>query len=204
MNDNELQVLLDQPFVLVGVNYRLGPLGWLSLGCKEAPGNLGLWDQQLALRWVQDHISAFGGDPSSVTLMGESAGAMCAMLHMAAPSRANLFHQVVALSGTPSNPLLRKSRKPAAYAIYQNLLRQISNEKPVSKCNVLLPGLLSSPWKLQGQLKSTSSSPTPPCHFALFDKFLQSFHNEKVTKPFSITFPPKLPFLLTTGQSVTA
>ena len=116
MNDNDLQVLLDQPFVLVGVNYRLGPLGWLSLGCKEAPGNLGLWDQQLALRWVQDHISAFGGDPSSVTLMGESAGAMSAMLHMAAPSSANLFHRVVALSGTPSNPLLHQSRKPAAYA----------------------------------------------------------------------------------------
>ena len=116
LNDNDLQVLLDQPFVLVGVNYRLGPLGWLSLGCKEAPGNLGLWDQQLALRWVQDHISAFGGDPSSVTLMGESAGAMSAMLHMAAPSSANLFHRVVALSGTPSNPLLHQSRKPAVYA----------------------------------------------------------------------------------------
>jgi len=110
------QVLLDHPFVLVGVNYRLGPLGWLSLGCEEAPGNLGLWDQRLALLWVRDHISAFGGDPSCVTLMGESAGAMSAMLHMVAPPSAGLFHRVVALSGTPSNPLLHLSRKPAAYA----------------------------------------------------------------------------------------
>ena len=70
---NHLKVLLDRPVVLVGVNYRLGPLGWLSLGCEEAPGNLGLWDQRLALLWVREHISAFGGDPSNVTLLGESA-----------------------------------------------------------------------------------------------------------------------------------
>ena len=108
--------MLDRSVVLVGVNYRLGPLGWLSLGCEEAPGNLGLWDQRLALLWVREHISAFGGDPSNVTLMGESAGAMAAMLHLAAPPSAGLFHRVVALSGTPSNPLLSQSRKPAVYA----------------------------------------------------------------------------------------
>ena len=111
-----LKVLLDRPVVLVGVNYRLGPLGWLSLGCGEAPGNLGLWDQRLALLWVREHISAFGGDPSNVTLLGESAGAMAAMLHLVAPPSAGLFHRVVALSGTPSNPLLSLSRKPAVYA----------------------------------------------------------------------------------------
>ena len=116
LDDVDFQVLLDHPFVLVGVNYRLGPLGWLSLGCEEAPGNLGLWDQRLALLWVRDHISAFGGDPSCVTLMGESAGAMSAMLHMVAPPSAGLFHRVVALLGTPSNPLLHLSRKPATYA----------------------------------------------------------------------------------------
>ena len=77
--------MLDRSVVLVGVNYRLGPLGWLSLGCEEAPGNLGLWDQRLALLWVREHISVFGGDPSNVTLMGESAGAMAAMLHLVAP-----------------------------------------------------------------------------------------------------------------------
>ena len=108
--------MLDRSVVLVGVNYRLGPLGWLSLGCEEAPGNLGLWDQRLALLWVREHISVFGGDPSNVTLMGESAGAMAAMLHLVAPPSAGLFHKVVALSGTPRNPLLCQSRKPAVYA----------------------------------------------------------------------------------------
>ena len=88
-------MLLDQPFVLVGVNYRLGPLGWLSLGCDESPGNLGLWDQQMALTWVQDNIATFGGDPERVTLLGESAGAMSAMLHMVARQlRANFCQSI--------------------------------------------------------------------------------------------------------------
>ena len=65
------QVLLDQDLVLVGVNYRLGALGWLSLGCDELPGNLGLWDQRMALLWVQENIAAFGGDPKRVTLLGK-------------------------------------------------------------------------------------------------------------------------------------
>ena len=57
------QVLLDRDIVLVGVNYRLGPLGWLSLETDEVPGNLGLHDQHRALLWVQRNISRFGGDP---------------------------------------------------------------------------------------------------------------------------------------------
>ena len=101
---------------MVGVNYRLGLLGWLSLGCEAAPGNLGLWDQRLALLWVKDNISLFGGDPGRVTLLGESAGSMAAMLHLVAPPSAGLFHRVIALSGTPTNPLLHLSRQPAVYA----------------------------------------------------------------------------------------
>ena len=109
------QVLLDQDLVLVGVNYRLGALGWLSLGCDEVPGNLGLWDQRMALLWVQENIAAFGGDPKRVTLLGESAGAMSAMLHMVAPASRGLFHRVVALSGTPNNLLLKQGQRPETY-----------------------------------------------------------------------------------------
>ena len=53
---------------------RLGPLGFFTLG--SAPGNQAMLDQVMALKWVQSHISAFGGDSQNVTLMGESAGAM--------------------------------------------------------------------------------------------------------------------------------
>jgi len=110
------QVLLDRDVVLVGVNYRLGVLGFLSLETDACPGNLGLHDQLLALQWVQQHISCFGGDPGNVTLMGESAGAMSAMCHMVSPLSKGLFHRVVSLSGTPSHVLLRNSRKPSMYA----------------------------------------------------------------------------------------
>ena len=109
-------VLLDRDIVLVGVNYRLGPFGWLSLETDDAPGNLGLHDQYLALLWIKENIAAFGGDPSNVTLMGESAGAMSAMCHLVSPISGGLFHKIIALSGTSSSVLLHNDRTPKTYA----------------------------------------------------------------------------------------
>ena len=60
--------------------------GFLSLENSEAPGNLGLWDQNMALRWVQKNIAAFGGDPQKVTLMGHGCGAASVSMHMVAPT----------------------------------------------------------------------------------------------------------------------
>lgn len=59
--------------VVVSVNYRLGPFGWLCLD-DVAPGNLGLLDQLAALGWVHEHVADYGGDPGRVTLFGQSAG----------------------------------------------------------------------------------------------------------------------------------
>ena len=87
------QILLDRDIVLVVMNYRLGILGFLSLENDSAPGNLGLHDQYLALLWVKNHISQFRGDPGNITLMGHSAGAMSAMLHLTSPFSQGLFHR---------------------------------------------------------------------------------------------------------------
>ncbi|MEU7768000.1 carboxylesterase/lipase family protein [Nocardia sp. NPDC049190] len=86
--------------VVVGVNYRLGALGFLdlsSLGDDFVP-NLGLRDQIAALEWVRDNIAAFGGDPGNVTLFGESSGAGCVTALLTSPRACGLFHQAIAQS----------------------------------------------------------------------------------------------------------
>ncbi|ATL70237.1 carboxylesterase/lipase family protein [Nocardia terpenica] len=86
--------------VIVGVNYRLGALGFLdlsSLGHDFVP-NLGLHDQIAALEWVRDNISAFGGDPGNVTVFGESSGAGCVTALLTSPRAAGLFHRAIAQS----------------------------------------------------------------------------------------------------------
>lgn len=86
--------------VYVSVNFRLGVLGYLdfhSLG-GDCVANPGMLDQILSLRWVKDNIASFGGDPDSVTIMGESAGGAAVVHLMAAPSARGLFHRCIAQS----------------------------------------------------------------------------------------------------------
>ncbi|KAK1344942.1 hypothetical protein QTO34_013646 [Cnephaeus nilssonii] len=91
--------------VLVSMNYRVGAFGFLALpGSREAPGNVGLLDQRLALRWVRENVAAFGGDPLSVTLFGESAGAASVGMHLLSPPSRDLFHRAVLQSGAPNGP----------------------------------------------------------------------------------------------------
>nr|CAI5851521.1 unnamed protein product [Callosobruchus analis] len=96
--------MMDQEIVLVTFNYRLGALGFLSTGDKEAPGNNGLKDQVEAMKWVKSNIQYFGGDPNSVTLVGQSSGAWSVILHMVSPMSTDLFDRAVAMSGSPLGP----------------------------------------------------------------------------------------------------
>lgn len=96
--------------IVVSMNYRVGALGFLALpGNSEAPGNVGLFDQQLALQWVQRNIAAFGGNPKSVTLFGESAGAASVSLHLLCPQSYPLFTRAILQSGSSNAPWAVKS-----------------------------------------------------------------------------------------------
>jgi para-nitrobenzyl esterase len=80
--------------VVVGVNYRLGPLGFLRVG-GVVNGDAGLLDMIEALRWVRDNIAGFGGDPGNVTVFGQSAGAHSTMLMLRMPEVRGLFHRAI-------------------------------------------------------------------------------------------------------------
>lgn len=75
-------------------------IGFLSTGDSKAPGNLGLKDQVIALRWVQRNIVAFGGDSHSVTISGYSIGGFSVLLHMVSPMSKGLFHRAIMMSGS--------------------------------------------------------------------------------------------------------
>ncbi|XP_063634693.1 juvenile hormone esterase-like [Cydia splendana] len=98
------QHLLDRDVLLVGINYRLGPLGFLSTQDPHCPGNNGLKDQQEALRFIQKVISSFGGDKDSVTIFGESAGGASTYFHMLSKSSRGLFHKAISESGVATVP----------------------------------------------------------------------------------------------------
>lgn len=85
---------------MVTLNYRLGVLGFFSTGDEAMPGNYGLKDQALALKWVYENIEYFGGDPQKVTLMGNSAGGVSVHLHLVANRTREYFTSGFSSSGT--------------------------------------------------------------------------------------------------------
>ena len=118
--------------VVVTINYRLGLLGWLRHAALRTPegskednsGNYGTLDIIAALRWVQDNISAFGGNPKSVTVFGESAGGRNTWSMVQSPLAKGLFHRAIVQSGSLKimDPHKSESLDPDApdYPSYQN------------------------------------------------------------------------------------
>jgi para-nitrobenzyl esterase len=103
-----------QNVVVVTVNYRLGVFGWFrhaalrdrNEGEEDQSGNFGTLDIICALRWVSQHIAAFGGDPDNVTLFGESAGAWNIYSLLVCPKAEGLFHRAIVQSGMPVSSTL--------------------------------------------------------------------------------------------------
>lgn len=90
--------------IVVTLNYRLGALGFLSLNTPDIPGNAGLKDQVLALKWVKKNIVNFGGDAEKITLMGEGSGGASVMYHILSPLSNGLFISAAFASGSALDP----------------------------------------------------------------------------------------------------
>ncbi|XP_031348618.1 venom carboxylesterase-6-like [Photinus pyralis] len=96
--------VMDRDVMYVSLSYRLGVFGFLSTGDGVVPGNNGMKDQVLALKWVNSNIGHFGGNTKSITLTGVSAGAASVHLHYFSPQSRGLFHRGISHSGTALAP----------------------------------------------------------------------------------------------------
>jgi len=127
--------------VVVTINYRLGALGYLYI--PDVTVNVGQLDQILALKWVQDNIELFGGDPDNVTIFGESAGGYSVVTLAAMPAAKGLFNRIIAQSAPAFDPKVTK--KPTKKLMKSlgidkgdiNALRRISPEKIIEAQNNL-------------------------------------------------------------------
>nr|XP_034974962.1 fatty acyl-CoA hydrolase precursor, medium chain-like isoform X1 [Zootoca vivipara] len=106
--------------VVVAIQYRLGLPGFFSTGTSDARGNWGLLDQVASLQWVQENIAHFGGDPNSVTIFGESAGAFSVGIQLLSPLSKGLFHRAISESGV--------TQLPDLVITHPDVLAQLSNK----------------------------------------------------------------------------
>uniref|UniRef100_A0AAU7E3W1 Carboxylic ester hydrolase n=1 Tax=Cupiennius salei TaxID=6928 RepID=A0AAU7E3W1_CUPSA len=92
--------------IVVTVNYRVGVMGFFSAFIADADGNMGLYDQVIALTWIRDNAASFGGDPDHIVLMGQSAGAMSAAGHIMSPLTKHMVKRVILQSGAAMLPMI--------------------------------------------------------------------------------------------------
>nr|CAD7433392.1 unnamed protein product [Timema monikensis] len=164
--------LVHADVVLVTLNYRLGVLGFLCLNDTDVSGNNGLKDQVLALKWVQQNIAQFAGDPGNVTIFGESAGGACVHYHMLSHMSKGLFHRAIAQSGSALNPwAFTKSSRDQAFRLGELLGCATDNARELVSFLRSVPA--SSIIKAQDDVIGPKE-----IHLGLFFPFVPSLEND--------------------------
>ncbi|XP_014663076.1 PREDICTED: acetylcholinesterase-like [Priapulus caudatus] len=140
--------------VVFSMSYRLGVFGFLYLDDSEAPGNMGLLDQLLALRWIKANADRFGGDPRKITIFGSSAGAASVSYQLLSPLSRNLFRYSIMSSGSALSPwaYTRQSvAKHRGYVLANNTQCHRRVVQKITKCLRHLPAtvLVTAQTKIQ-------------------------------------------------------
>jgi len=174
--------LLDENVIVVTINYRLNVLGFLNFDIDECPGNMGLKDQRLAIKWVKENISAFGGDANNITIFGESAGSASVQCHTISPRSTGLFQKAIMQSGSIFNIwAMNEKHKDAAFRLAKNLGCEKDDPKEVVTFLKSVPAndlVKASKFKGESEI------------FIYY--FLPSVENEEITDPFLSTHPNTL------------
>ena len=170
--------------VAVTINYRLGPMGFFCLPeLKEKDGNTGnygLYDQLTALKWVKDNISAFGGDPEQVTIMGQSAGAMSVQILCQTPLSDGLFNAAVMSSGCGMTNMLMGSVEKSG-SFWQEFMHSLGCNN-VDELRRIEPDKLFAHWQTaKKEIKGGMMATFPVCD------------GEMVSKDFS---PKNIPYIV--------
>ncbi|WP_263409384.1 carboxylesterase/lipase family protein [Terriglobus tenax] len=152
------QYLAHRNVVVVSMNYRLGIFGFFvhpeatAESPNHAAGNYGLLDQAAALAWVKQNIAAFGGDPSNITIFGESAGSMSVSSQMASPLSKDLFQKAIGESGSimtsatfPIQTREQREKADTSFALTTYGTTKLSELRRISTEDILRPILASRP-----------------------------------------------------------
>ncbi len=145
--------------VVVTFNYRLGALGFLNL--PGVPPNIGILDQVAALKWVQENIGVFGGDPDNITIFGESAGALSISILLAIPVARGLFHKAIMESGAAHPRIFGAERAKEGAEDFLKKLR-IEKENIDALRGVPLKKILRAQKKIAGPIEQALNNPFWP------------------------------------------